>query len=220
MFIERLQSLFYKEEPILIDEILEKFPTYSKSRIFQLIKKAVEEGELVRFSKGVYYMPNITKFEPSELEPAEVIKKKFIKRGDKVFGIFGGDMLKLMFHLCNRPPKILEIISNNETQEERLIWVGKEQFIIKKSRYQINADNVSAYMIMELFSDIEVSDYKANRWAREAIIDFINLNHIITIDISLLASSFPEKTVETMKECGLMKVIRKLEKAYFKELFF
>lgn len=77
MFIEKISEQFNVNEPIFTEEILDLFPEYSRSQVFRYIDKAKENKEIVQFTKGVYYIPNLTFWgDLSTLTVDSVIKKK------------------------------------------------------------------------------------------------------------------------------------------------
>ena len=76
--IERLKKKFGENEPIFTSEILEEMCDYSRPRVFQLLKKAEQEETLIKFDKGVYYIPTNTRYGKSIISVEQVIKKKYI----------------------------------------------------------------------------------------------------------------------------------------------
>lgn len=61
MFAQRLKEQFNINEPIFTEEIMRLFPEYSRMQVFRFINKAEENKEIVQFTKGVYYIPKMTK---------------------------------------------------------------------------------------------------------------------------------------------------------------
>lgn len=81
--IERLRKKFGVDQPIFTNEILEEMSEYSRPRVFQLLKKAEQEEKLIKFDKGVYYIPTETRYGKSLISVEQVIMKKYIS--DKYF---------------------------------------------------------------------------------------------------------------------------------------
>jgi len=88
---------------------------FSRAYVFRLLKEAASKGELLKFEKGVYYVPTSTMYGKSNLALEQVISKKYIKDKDDVFGIYSGLMLKYNFSMTNQVPMTIEIITNNES---------------------------------------------------------------------------------------------------------
>lgn len=62
MFVEEIKGKFNVGEPIFAKDILSLFPKYTKAYVFRLIKDAEKSGDLIRFSRGVYFIPKETFF--------------------------------------------------------------------------------------------------------------------------------------------------------------
>ena len=75
MFIERMKESFKMTTPIFSREILTLFKDYSTANVFRMIKKAEESGDLVKFSTGVYFMPEPTFFGQTTIT-ADVYKRQ------------------------------------------------------------------------------------------------------------------------------------------------
>ncbi len=60
--IDRLKNKFGVNQPIFTYEILEEMKDYSRPRVFQHLKKAEQDQTLIKFDKGVYYIPTKTRY--------------------------------------------------------------------------------------------------------------------------------------------------------------
>ena len=128
MFVDKLESRFGLNTPIFADEIVEYFGEYTRAYVFRLIKKAGQAGELVSYSRGVYYIP---------------------RTGINLLNQFG---------ITTQVPNILEIVTNNETTRKRNVVIAGKEFIIRKARCEINAFNYLEYTLMQLFNDMNTKD--------------------------------------------------------------
>ena len=88
MFIERMKENFKMTTPIFSREILTLFKDYSTAYVFRMIKKAEESGELVKFSTGVYFMPEPTFFGQTTITADKVVERRYIRDGNEVFGVY------------------------------------------------------------------------------------------------------------------------------------
>lgn len=204
MDIQRLLTKYGKNEPIFTEEIMGEFSEYSRSRVFQLINYAVENGALARFDKGVYYIPTQTRYGQSVLTVEQVVQKKYVADKGEVFGIYGRLILQLNFLLSYQVPNAIEVITNNETMRVREIELQGRRVVLRKSRCKINKDNAAAYTIMELFSDIDLEQYKENSSARREVFGYIKENKIGRNELSALTSVFPARTTKNLMESGLI----------------
>ena len=136
--IERLKNKFGVNKPIFTSEILEEMSEFSRAYVFRLLKEAASKGELLKFEKGVYYVPTSTMYGKSNLTLEQVISKKYIKDKDDVFGIYSGLMLKYNFSMTNQVPMTIEIITNNESTPIRRMKKDERTIVLRKSRTPIN----------------------------------------------------------------------------------
>lgn len=76
VLVERLKTHFAFNKPIFTNEILEIMQDYSHHRIYQWINEAKQNGELVQYDRGIYYLPFQTEFGLSILSINRIIEKK------------------------------------------------------------------------------------------------------------------------------------------------
>lgn len=85
---ESLVKNYGFNEPIISSEI--PFESYSRPWIMKQLKVLCDEGKIIRYEKGIYYIPTETVFGKSILNPRKVIEKKYIKNGDDTIGYYSG----------------------------------------------------------------------------------------------------------------------------------
>ena len=202
--IERLKEKYGINKPIFIKEILDEMKEYSRARVFQLLKKYEGEKQIIKFDTGVYYIPRITRFGLSNISVEQVVKKKYISNNEEVYGIYGGLTLQLNYLLSYQVPVTLEVITNNETMWNRDVMINGRKIIVKKSRTTINKENVNAYTILELFSNINIDQYIEDKIVQREINNFIKEKEIKLTDILNLTTFFPSKSMNNLIKGGLI----------------
>ena len=215
MFIEELKNKFKKNEPILIEEILKMFCKYTRQRIYQLIEEAIKNDELSRFDRGIYYIPSFTMLGKSTLSIENVIAKKYLNDNNEVYGIGGKNVLDLNFMITTQVPNTLEIITNNESRALRVIKICNQNVILRKSRTKITNDNVFAYTILELFTNISVNEFKRSIYAKKEVIKYINKNNITIDQIYKLTNFFPARTMKNLINCEVIYEFTRRERIIF-----
>ena len=183
-------------EPILSADI--KFENYSRPWIMKQLQTLCEEGKIIRYEKGIYYIPTDTVFGKSILSPRKVIEKKYIKDGTEIMGYYSGITFQNQLKLTAQMSNVVEIFTNNETAKVRDIMVGKQKVTLRKARTTINNDNVAVLSFLELMNDITPRSLDDEKKAY--IIDFINANGITKNDIISYASVFPDKVMRNLIE--------------------
>ena len=163
MFEDKINKIFNKNEPIFIEEILEAIQDYSRAYTFRQIKKMEQTGSIVRFTQGVYYLPNETEFGKPVISIDDIVKKKYIQDKGETFGVYSGLVLQNMFGVTTQVPNVLEIVTNKESTRCRKITLEGREFILRKARVNITKENANAYMILQLFSEIKDASYMDER---------------------------------------------------------
>lgn len=202
--IERLQKKFGVNTPIFTNEILEEMKDYSRPRVFQMLKKAESSGEIIKFQKGVYYIPTYTRYGKSLISVEQVIRKKYISNDKEVYGIYSGLQIQQRFLLTTQIPTAIEIITNNESTWIREIKVKNRNIILRKSRLPISKENVDAYTILELFSNIDLKNYLSNLSVQREVVNFIRNKAIKCKDVFTLSRVFPSKAIRNIMESGII----------------
>ena len=197
----------------LFDSLLEKYGTnepffsiditfknYSRPWVMKQLQALCEENKIIRYEKGIYYIPTDTIFGKSILNPRKVIEKKYIKNADETIGYYSGLTFQNQLKLTTQMPNIIEIYTNNETANVRSVMVGKQKVILRKARTVINNENVAVLSFLEMMNDISprsLDNEKKNR-----IINYIKTNYITKDDIISYASVFPDKVMRNLIESG------------------
>lgn len=206
MFSEALKREYDINTPIFAEEIIKQFSNLSRAYVFRLINKAVSEGTLNCFTRGVYYLPRKTFFGSSSICAEMVAEKKYIKSNDSVYGIYAGLNLLNQFGLTTQVPNTIEIVTNNEATRKRKITIEGRQFILRKARCEITVENYPVYTLLQLFTDMDNSD-NLDDFSKRRISEFITENNIRTEQLSSMAMSFPAATIKKMVRSGIINVI-------------
>ena len=204
MFLERLKKIYKVNEPIFTEEVLSLFPEYSRVQVFRFLKEATASEKLVRFCRGVYFIPKMTGLGIlSTIVPDDVVRKKYISYGNQVYGVFTGLELLNTFSITTQMPAIIEIATNKETMPYREITIRGRTFILRRSRCEINKDNFGAYTIMQLFSDFLKRD-KIDESSYRVLQKFIKDEKITIEQIFALAKYFPARAAKNLLRSGVI----------------
>lgn len=202
LLILRLQNVYEKDQPIFFEEIEEVMKGYSRQRIYQLIKKAENEKELVRFSQGVYFMLEETMFGPSVCSVEAVVDKKYVEDKGEVFGIYGKNYLLNYFYFSQQVPNTFEIITNNESKNFKMQKIRKMKVVTRKSKTKITKENSNEYILMELYRYITLKQIEMNQDAKNEIFKFVKEKNIKKETLVELNSFFPKKCLENIVKSG------------------
>ena len=203
MFSELLHRTFDLNTPIFSEEIVALFSTLSRAYVFRLIGKAVSDGTLSCFSRGVYFLPQKTFFGVSSICPEMVAEKKYIKSNGSVYGIYSGLNLLNRFGFTTQVPNSIEIVTNNEATRKRKITIEGRTFILRKSHCEITKENYPIYTLLQLFTDLDASD-SIDPFSRKLITDYMAENRICRKDLLSMAMYFPAFTLKKMMKSGVI----------------
>lgn len=195
-FFDYLVKTYGYNEAIMLDEI--SFADYSLSWIKKSLGQLCKYGKIVRFEKGVYYIPTDTLLGKSKLDPKKVIVKKYVDDGNEKIGYFSGMAFINMLGLSTQMPNTLEIYTNNEPSRVREVPVGNQKVLLRRSRTQINNENSAVMSFLELMNFTDATFYDDDK--KKIVKNFIKENGITRKSISKYSPYFPDKTMRTLVE--------------------
>ncbi len=198
MFGEKVLE-FGCNQPIFLSEMIKR-TGLSRPRVNQLIKEYIDNGQLARFSEGIFYVPNKTILGNSSLDIRKVIEKKYIQNDDNVFGIYTGIAILNSFGFTNQVASVVEIVTNGETTRVRETSINGQKIILRKSRCEINKENYKIYMLLELFNQIGLNEEIDNT----KIVKFIKENKLDAKQIITYMSYFPSKVAKNFNRSGVV----------------
>ena len=181
-FYDYLLSSYGYDEPILSGEI--SYKGYSVPWIKKMLKKLCDEEKIIRFEKGIYYIPTDTPLGKSRLDPKKVIQKKYINDGKRTIGYFSGMTFLNMLGLSAQVPNRIEIYTNNEPSRVREVSVGSQKVLLRRARAGITDDNAATMSFLELMTYTDAGFFDSNK--KKIVSAFIDKNRI-TIGLRLFA---------------------------------
>lgn len=195
-FYDYLLEKFGTNEPIMSNEI--EFEDYSKPWIYKQLNVLVNEGKLLRFEKGVYYIPTDTVFGKSLLNPRKVIEKKYISDGNETVGYYSGITFQNQLRLTTQMSNVIEIYTNNEPSRVRDVFVGNQRVLLRRARTKITDSNVAVLSFLELMNDTSPAFIDEER--KQLIQNYIETNGITRKKITEYAPAFPDKVMRNLIE--------------------
>lgn len=195
-FFNYLVRVYGYNEVILSNEI--SYDGYSVSWIKKKLKKLCDEKKIIRFERGVYYIPTDTPLGKSRLDPKKVITKKYINDGKRIIGYFSGMTFMNLLGLSEQMPNTMEIYTNNEPSRVREVPVGSQRVLLRRSRTVINSSNAATLSFLELMNFTDAGFYDAEK--KKLIAAFIDKNGITRKSVSIYSPYFPDKAMRTLVE--------------------
>lgn len=195
-FYDYLFEKFGANEPIMSNEI--SFEGYSKPWIYKQLNALVADGKLIRFEKGIYYIPTDTVFGKSLLNPRKVIEKKYISDSTGAVGYYSGVTFQNQLRISTQMSNVIEIYTNNEPSKVRDVFVGNQKVLLRRARTRITDANVAVLSFLELMNDTSPVFLDDER--KEIIQNYISANGITRKKITEYAPVFPDKVMRNLIE--------------------
>ena len=200
MLYDYLIETFGFNEPIFITDI--DFNNYSKIWISKELARLCESNQIVRYEKGIYYIPQDTIFGKSSLNPNKVIKRKYLSDNGNSIGFFTGTTALQQIGLSTQMPNIPEIQTNNEISKLRRVKVGSQEIILRKARTKINNENIAVLQFLEIMNSTAASYFDD---VRKAILkEWIRKRNITRQLVTEYAPVFPDRTMRNLVESGVI----------------
>ena len=197
---EYLVEKYGYNEPIISNRIT--FGSYSRPWILKELNKLCDEQKIIRYEKGIYYIPTETVFGKSVLNPRKAIEKKYIVDDNKQMGYYSGLTLLNQLGISTQMPNVIEIFTNNEASNARTVTTGNQKIILRKARTVIDNTNVFVLSFLELMNSVTPAFFDEEKV--EIIKNFIKDKKITQNDISKYAKFFPEKVFKNLVESGVI----------------
>lgn len=193
---DSLLETYGTNEPIFSNEI--SFEDYSRPWISKQLAQLCEDGKIIRYEKGVYYIPTNTVFGKSLLNPRKVIERKYISNNGDIIGYYSGLTLQNQLRLTTQMSNVIEIYTNNEPTRVRDVLVGKQKVQLRRARTTITAANADVLSFLELMNTLDPVTLDEEK--KSILISFIADRKIKRTDITTYAPYFPDNAMRTLIE--------------------
>lgn len=183
-------------EPIISKDV--SYKKYSRQWLYKEFNKLCESGKIIKYEKGLYYIPTKTILGNSLLDPKKVIEKKYINSGQEIIGYYSGVTFLNQLRISTQMPNTIEIYTNNESSNVRDVNVGKQKILLRRARTEINKENAAVLSLLELMNFVPATFFDDER--RDKMNLYIVQNNITRKSITKYAPVFPDKAMRTLVE--------------------
>ena len=126
-------------EPIFLNDL--SIEGLSENAVRQSVKRLVASGFLERYDNGIYYIPKHGGLlGKSYLDPSMVIIRKYVENQSDKYGYITGLSFANQLGLTTQMPAVIEIVTNRESTNGRMLMVGNQKVRVKKSSWQLHID--------------------------------------------------------------------------------
>ena len=183
--------------PFSLAEI--NFNNYSLPWIKKELNKLVNSNIIVRYERGIYYIPEKTIFGNGSLNPHKIIEKKYLSNDS---GYYSGLSFANKIGITTQMPNVIEIYTNNEKSRVREITVNNLKVILRKTRVNITKENICVLSFLELMNSFPRDYFNSER--KNIIINYIKENGINRKEITKYSPYFPDRVMRNLVESEII----------------
>ena len=135
-------------EPIFLNDLA--IEGLSDNAVRQSVKRLVASGFLERYDNGIYYIPKRDGLlGKSYLDPSMVIMRRYVQNKSEIYGYLTGISFANQLGLTTQMPAVIEIVTNREASNGRMITVGSQRVRIKKPAITVSDSNAELLQLLD-----------------------------------------------------------------------
>lgn len=204
MLYDFLIKTYGQGEPIFLADVSYKDMTPTMLR--QTMSKLVEQGQLRRFDKGIYYIPDTSILPTGALLSSDkVIERRYLFDKGQRCGYISGQNFANQFGLTTQVPMSCTVVSNKATTKERRIRLGQQDIILRQPRCTITEQNFLVLQILDLLADVDKYSEIDQAGARQRFKDYLVRAAISFSSMEQYLGYYPLKIFKNMYEMGLLQ---------------
>lgn len=154
MLKDYLMENYGYNEPIFINDLF--IEGISENAVRQSVKRLAASGFLERYDSGIYYIPKRGDIlGKSYLDPNIVIMRKYVQNKSDKYGYVTGLSFANELGLTTQMPAIIEVVTNREATNGRMVMVGNQKVRVKKSSVPISESNAELLQLLDAIGQAE-----------------------------------------------------------------
>ncbi|MDO3411198.1 hypothetical protein QWJ34_15640 [Saccharibacillus sp. CPCC 101409] len=206
-FLQELIAQYGYDEPILSEQ-LRNDTALKDEALRQRLKRLVEQGKLLRYDNGIYFIPNPNSvLKKKTLSFNKVVKRKYLYYNSATIGYRTGVSFANELNLTTQTAGTLEIVTNKETNIKRLKKIKERPIILRKPRVPVTEENYKLLQVIDLLSSADRFSEKNNEQTLSAVLDYLQDSSLSSKQLREILKSYPFKTRAKIYESGLYDAI-------------
>lgn len=206
MLYDFLKQNYKEAEPIFFGDI--HFDHLSKPVLNQMFRQLCDEGKLVKYETGIYFIPKRSRLSGNIGPGADIVARyKYIERGGQISGYYSGNTLANKMGISAQVPRRVEITSNRAAARIREIELGSRKFIIRHPVVPINNDNAAVLQMLDLMKSLDTYIDSSYQDAAIMFQAYIIKHRIKKTDVDNYIRAFPLSVFKYYYELGLEHVL-------------
>ena len=171
----------------------------------QAIKRLVAAGFLERYDNGIYYIPEKSGvLGKSYLDPGMVVIRKYVQSKSETYGYITGLSFANQLGLTTQMPAVIEVVTNRESTNGRLITVGKQKVRIKKSTIPVSDANAELLQLLDSVGQVEKYTELSMKETINTIISYMKRKKFTKEQLAMVAPFLTGGIAKKMIEWGMI----------------
>ena len=190
-------------EPIFLNDL--SIEGLSENAVRQSVKRLVASGFLERYDNGIYYIPKHGGLlGKSYLDPSMVIIRKYVENQSDKYGYITGLSFANQLGLTTQMPAVIEIVTNRESTNGRMLMVGNQKVRVKKSSISVSEDNAELLQLLDAIGQAEKYTELTIEETIDILITYIRKKKFTKGQLSDVSSALTGATAKKMIEWGII----------------
>ena len=190
-------------EPIFLNDL--SIEGLSENAVRQSVKRLVASGFLERYDNGIYYIPKHGGLlGKSYLDPSMVIIRKYVENQSNKYGYITGLSFANQLGLTTQMPAVIEIVTNRESTNGRMLMVGNQKVRVKKSSISVSEDNAELLQLLDAIGQAERYTELTIEETIDILITYIRKKRFTKRQLSDVSSALTGATAKKMIEWGMI----------------
>lgn len=190
-------------EPIFINDL--SIDGMTDNAVRQAIKRLVAAVFLERYDNGIYYIPEKSGvLGKSYLDPGMVVIRKYVQSKSETYGYITGLSFANQLGLTTQMPAVIEVVTNRESTNGRLITVGKQKVRIKKSTIPVSDANAELLQLLDSVGQVEKYTELSMKETINTIISYMKRKKFTKEQLAMVAPFLTGGIAKKMIEWGMI----------------
>ena len=190
-------------EPIFLNDL--SIEGLSENAVRQSVKRLVASGFLERYDNGIYYIPKHGGLlGKSYLDPSMVIIRKYVENQSDKYGYITGLSFANQLGLTTQMPAVIEIVTNRESTNGRMLMVGNQKVRVKKSSISVSEDNAELLQLLDAIGQAERYTELTIEETIDILFTYIRKKKFTKGQLSDVSSALTGATAKKMIEWGMI----------------
>jgi len=194
---------FGYNEPIFLNDL--SIEGLSENAVRQSVKRLVANGFLERYDNGIYYIPKQGGLSgKSYLDPFLVIMRKYVKSKSETYGYITGISFANQLGLTTQMPAVIEIVTNREATNGRMVTVGNLKVRVKKSTVTISENNAELLQLLDSVGQAEKYTELPMEETIDTMISYVKQKRFTKEQLSEVSTILTGATAKKLIEWGMI----------------